>query len=275
MRAGQHVIAIGRGAHRPGCRVIDHRFDRVERSDIGACEVLLHFAGMNDTSFRDEKEFHRVNVEASLVLMRKAIAMGCRRIVYASSMHVYGTAPCPLTVAMSSTRPITPYGRSKLQLEQAVAELATEHGITCIGLRFANVYGPGEAHKGRMASQILQIARQMRIGDPEIFHPGTQVRDFIYVDDAATASIAAARVVGALAHTILNCGTGQGTSFNEIVVKLNAALGLSRTPRYVAEPPGYLSDVVLDIAPTVAMLRWRPRALDAGIADYIASGEFV
>lgn len=124
-----------------------------------------------------------------------------------------------------------------------------------------------------MASQVLQVARQMRTGDPEVFHPGTQTRDFVHVDDAAAAAVAAARLAADAPPAILNCGTGCGTTFNGLVAMLNAALGLARRPRYVPEPPGYLRHVVLDIGPTTDLLDWRPRSLPAGIADYHATGE--
>jgi nucleoside-diphosphate-sugar epimerase len=124
-----------------------------------------------------------------------------------------------------------------------------------------------------MASQVLQIARQMRAGDPEIFSPGTQSRDFVHVDDAAAAAVAAAVVTNGHLPPLLNCGTGDGTTFNDLVILLNAALGLHRTPRYIPEPQGYLREVVLDVAVTRSQLAWQPRPLAEGIADYLASGE--
>lgn len=273
VREGRQVVAVGRGVERRDCEVVAERFDRCDWSRLGACDALLHFAAINDTSVADEAALRRVNVEAALAAMEAAVAAGCRWFVYASSLHVYGHAPAPLSAARSQPEPVTAYGRSKLALEREAAAFAARHGVGCIGLRLANVYGPGEAHKGRMASQVLQIARQMRAGDPEIFAPGTQVRDFVHVDDVAAAAAKAVRLADAPGHVLLDCGTGVGTSFNELVGLLNAALGLARTPCLVPEPPGYLRHVVLDVADTVARLDWHPRPLAAGIADYLASCE--
>jgi nucleoside-diphosphate-sugar epimerase len=72
---------------------------------------------------------------------------------------------------------------------------------------------------------------------------------------------------------VLNCGSGAGTSFNDLIALLNATLGLHRAARHVAEPPGYLARVVLDIDATRAALGWRPRPIQAGLAAYLASGE--
>lgn len=278
LAAGHSVVAVGRGIRRGDCRVLDVRFDQIAWRDVGGVDALLHFAALNDTSIRDDDAFRRVNVDAAVECMTGAIAAGCRSIVYASTMHVYGDVPSPMRAEGSRTEPVSPYGRSKLQLERAAAALAARHGVPCTGLRYSNVYGPGEAHKGPMASQVFQIARQMRTGDPVIFGPGTQTRDFIHVDDAAAAAVTAARLAatrfaGGPPPAILNCGTGRGTTFNDLVAMLNAALGLARRPRYVPEPPGYLRDVVLDIGPTTSLLSWRPRSLAAGIADYHATGE--
>lgn len=270
---GDRVVAVGRGIARNDCRVLDARFDRIDWSTLGEVDVLIHLAAINDTSVRDEVELRRVNVDAAIECMAGAAEAGCHRIVYASSMHVYGNVPSPMRADTSPTAPVSLYGRSKLQLEQEATAFAASRGVGCVGLRFANVYGPGESHKGRMASQVFQLARQMRTGDPEIFAPGTQVRDFVHVDDAASAAVAAATLEGDALPAILNCGTGVATTFNDLVNNLNAAMGLSRTPRYVPEPPGYLRDVVLDIGATTRLLNWRPRPLAEGIADYLASGE--
>lgn len=271
--AGHRVVAVGRGIVRNDCRVLDERFDRLDWSKVGEADVLLHLAAINDTSVLDEDELRRVNVDAAIECMTWAARAGCRRIVYASSMHVYGNVPSPMTVDGSPTRPVSPYGRSKLRLEREATAFAARQGVGCIGLRLANVYGPGESHKGRMASQVFQLARQMRAGDPELFFPGTQVRDFVHVDDAASAAVAAAMLPDDPPPAILNCGTGLATTFNELVERLNATLGLSRRPRYVPESPGYLREVVLDITATTKLLDWRPRPLAEGIADYLASGQ--
>lgn len=271
--AGHDVIAVGRGVTREDCRVIAARFDAYDWSRIGALDGLVHLAAINDTSVQDEDELRRVNVDAALTCLEAAAAAGCPRLVYASSLHVYGPITPPMSVERSAPAPVTPYGRSKLMLEQRAADLAARRGVACLGLRLGNVYGPGESHKGRMASQVLQIARQMRSGDPVIFAPGTQVRDFVYVEDVAAALDAAVTSVRPSPFPVLNCGSGEGTSFNELVGHLNAALGLARTPRYVPEPASYLSRIVLDIEATVATLDWQPRPIRAGIAAYLASGE--
>jgi len=271
--AGHEVVAVGRGVVRDDCRVIANRFDACDWSQVGGLDGLVHLAAINDTSIHDEVELLRVNVGAAIDSFESAVRCGCGRIVYASTLHVYGQIPAPMSVERSTPAPVSPYGRSKRVLEQAATELAGRRGVACLGLRLANVYGPGELHKGRMASQVLQIARQMRGGDPEVFAPGTQVRDFVFVEDVAAAIESAVTAAHPPELPVLNCGSGEGTSFNDLIGHLNAALGLARRPCYVPEPAGYLSRVILDIDATTAALAWRPRTIRAGIAGYLAAGD--
>src|SRR5438034_10067506 len=92
-----------------------------------------------------------------------------------------------------------------------------------VGLRYFNVYGPREAHKGVPDSMIFHLSRQMKAGQrPRIFKHGEQKRDFVYVKDAVEGSI---RARDAQTSGIYNLGSGQARSFNELVDVLNKCLG--------------------------------------------------
>src|SRR2546430_5392618 len=103
-----------------------------------------------------------------------------------------------------------------------------------IGLRYFNVYGPREAHKGMPASMVYHLAQQMKTGErPRIFKHGEQKRDFVYVKDAVEGSI---RALNAQTSGIYNLGTGEARSFNELVDVLNKCLGTSFQPDYIDNP---------------------------------------
>jgi ADP-L-glycero-D-manno-heptose 6-epimerase len=200
---------------------------------IGPVDVLFHQAAVNDTTLMDEREMLRANVGASQELFRRVAAGGCRRIVYASSTAIYGDTPAPYRED-GPARPLNPYARSKKQLEEFASGFARENPhVTIVGLRYCNVYGPGESHKGRRASMVLQLAQQMQCGNPRLFQYGEQKRDYLYVDDAVRANLLAAE---AGESCIVNCGSGRAVSFNDLVAQLNQVLGVRRTPEYIENP---------------------------------------
>jgi ADP-L-glycero-D-manno-heptose 6-epimerase len=102
------------------------------------------------------------------------------------------------------------------------------------GLRYFNVFGPREYFKGSAASMIYQLAQQMLAGKrPRIFKWGEQRRDFIYVKDVVEATL---RAREARRNTVVNVGTGQSTSFNEVIEALNEGLGTNLQPDYFDNP---------------------------------------
>ncbi|NBR98394.1 MAG: NAD-dependent epimerase/dehydratase family protein [Betaproteobacteria bacterium] len=211
-------------------------------------------------------------MQDSINLFNIAASKSVKAIVYASSIHVYGDVPSPLGVATSTPRPLTPYGRSKLALERAAAAFSADTGVACVGLRLANVYGPGELHKGLMASQVTQLIQQMKKGRPVLFEPGSQVRDFVYVEDVASAFVKSTRYALVHGSKIFNCGSGVSISFNELVARLNSKMGLRHTPQYVTEPNNYIRRVALDINDTTSALDWWPRDVNSGLLSYINAG---
>jgi ADP-L-glycero-D-manno-heptose 6-epimerase len=109
-----------------------------------------------------------------------------------------------------------------------------------VGLRYSNVYGPGEAHKGRLASMIHQLAKQMRAGKrPRVFTAGQQKRDFVYIDDAVQANLCALKSRNGGAF---NAGAGRSWSFNDLVDELNRVLDTKLKPEYFDNPYGFTQD---------------------------------
>jgi ADP-L-glycero-D-manno-heptose 6-epimerase len=242
-------------------------------SALGGLDVVFHEAAANDTTFLDREEMLRVNLASSQELFHRAVANGCRRIVYASSTAVYGNAPSPYRED-GPVNPLNPYAESKLRLDEFAMEFAREHrDVTVVGLRYCNVYGPGEDHKGTRASMIHQLARQILAGrNPRIFKFGEQRRDYIYVEDVVRANLLA---LEASASFVVNCGAGTSTSFNELIEILNAALGTRRSAEYIDNPyaDAYQSHTECDMSFAREKLGFVPRFdLRAGIAAYADHG---
>lgn len=274
--AGHDIIITGSDAEQriPGFQgtYLQPGLTGIDWDRLGAIDILFHQAAINDTTATDETEMMRHNVHDPLILFKKVMQAGCRRIVYASSTAGYGDAPAPYKED-GQMNPLNPYGRSKKLLDEHAMALATEHpGTVIVGLRYCNVYGPGESHKGARASMIRQLALQMLHGDPRVFRDGEHKRDFIYVKDVVEANLLAAK---ATRSCVVNCGFGKARTFNDIIAILNRTMGLSRTTHYLDNPHAgtYQHHTECDMAQAKARLGFTPRwTLEDGINDYHQTG---
>ena len=242
-------------------------------------DVIFHEAAITDTTVTDQAAMMIANVEPFQALIDAARDTGAR-LIWASSAATYGTAANGATAARhpftleDAGRPANVYGFSKWVMENLHRQACADDPLLhIVGLRYFNVYGPGEAHKDHMASMIHQLARQMLAGKrPRIFFDGTQARDQVYVKDVVNATIAAAGdgAAAGAGHGIYNVGSGVATTFNEIVTALNHALGTLLEPEYFENPYSFYQDYTCaDLARTTADLAWTPRYdADTGIEEY-------
>jgi ADP-L-glycero-D-manno-heptose 6-epimerase len=237
-------------------------------------DLVFHLASITDTT--DHNQFRQVhdNVESWRNLLgyfegRKT------RLVYASSAATYGIA-AGINKVDQEPKPANVYAFSKVQLDNLARLFAAANPTQIVvGLRYFNVYGPREAHKGAASSMILQLAQQIHKGEaPRIFKHGEQVRDFVYVKDIVNCSILAAR---ARKSGIYNAGSGVPRSFNDVVANLNRVLNTTWQPYYIDNPHAhYQPHTEADLTETTKALRYTPKfTLETGIDDYAASGFLV
>ena len=213
--------------------------------DIGPFDVLFHQASItgvikdeHTAGTSDQHRMMRNNVETFRRLLEWAVETKAT-VVWASSCSVYGRGRVPMTEAQTP-EPLNIYGFSKLCMERLAARYAPRLSKPIVGLRYSNVYGPGESHKGRLASMIHQLAAQMRAGKrPRIFTAGQQKRDFVYIDDAVQANLKAMK---ARESGVYNAGAGRSWSFNEVVDELNRVLRTKLKPDYFDNPYGFTQD---------------------------------
>ena len=156
-------------------------------------DLLFHLASITDTT--DHNQFRQVhdNVESWRNLLNYFEGRKTR-LVYASSAATYGIA-AGVNKVDQEPKPANVYAFSKVQLDNLARRFARENPAQIVvGLRYFNVYGPREAHKGAASSMILQLAQQIRRGQPpRIFKNGEQIRDFVYVKDIVNCTILASR----------------------------------------------------------------------------------
>ena len=229
---------------------------------------IFHMASITDTT--DHNQFRQThdNVESFRRLLRFA-RPNKTRVVYASSAATYGNATSASSES-SSAAPSNVYAFSKAIMDNVARRAAAEHEEWIIvGLRFFNVYGPREAHKGVPASMIYHLSRQMTAGQrPRIFKQGEQQRDFVYVKDIVQGCI---RGFEALKSGIYNLGSGKARSFNDLVQILNNTLGTNFEPEYIDNPHAHYQNFTqADLTKVREALGYEPRfSFEEGVADYM------
>ncbi len=239
-------------------------FDRV-----GKVDAVLHQAAVVDTTETDQRRMMAVNVDAFRNVLEYALKYGVKRVVYASSAAVYGNSKCPMHEDQRPT-PENVYGFSKAIMDNVAREFAAEHkGMTIVGLRYFNVYGPREYYKGKMASMVFQLYNLMKAGKrPRIFKFGEQLRDFVYVKDIVRGNLNA---LDAERSCVCNLATGKPGNFNEVIEALNKALKTNLAPEYIDNPyPFYQNKTQADMRNAKALINYRPEwSLADGVADYV------
>jgi ADP-L-glycero-D-manno-heptose 6-epimerase len=277
MKQGYEVIITGNDTEQklPGFKgkILHPSFIGIDWDAIGHVDVLFHEAAINDTQFMDRKEMLRANFESSKKLFDHVIEHGCKHIVFATSTATYGNEPAPYIEGKTKQIPFNPYSESKIEMEKYAMELAKKHSdVVLVGLRYCNVYGPRENHKGKRSTMIYQLAQQMKTGNPRIFSMGEQKRDYIYVKDAVRANLLAAK---AKESCIVNCGSGKATTFNDIIKELNKVMKLNRKPEYIDNPYGknYQSYTECDMTLAKKNIGFVPEySFEQGLKDYFESG---
>jgi len=197
----------------------------------GACSVTTEWDGryMMDTNYRYSVELLDYCLEEKIPL------------IYASSAAVYG-ASRTFSESPDYERPLNVYGYSKLLFDQYVRRKLEAAASQIVGLRYFNVYGPGEAHKGGMASVAYHLDQQLRsdgetrlFGESDGYEPGEQRRDFIYVDDVVKVNLWFFQRPES--SGIFNVGTGRAETFNRLADAVIEWHGKG-TKRYIPFPPG-------------------------------------
>ena len=192
------------------------------------------------------------------------------KLIYASSAAVYGNGPIPMKEDRKLS-PLNSYASSKCMIDKLAEKTMKEKNISIIGLRYFNVYGPKEAHKGKSASMIWQLSRTIKEKRvPRIFKDGEQSRDFIYVKDVVSANI---RAMESKERGIFNIGTGKSVTFNRIIKILNEIFGTSFRPEYFDNPYNfYQNHTQADTNLSSKILKWKSRfSIEDGIKDYFPS----
>lgn len=206
----------------------DAFLERVGRSAVGPVEAVFHQGACSATTEWNGRYMMEVNYAYSKALLHFCLKARVP-FLYASSAAVYGASEA-FAEEPALERPLNVYGYSKKLFDDYVRRVALIEGQSqVVGLRYFNVYGPREDHKGAMASVAFHLFNQVTAGEnPKLFGahdgygPGEQSRDFVHVADVADVNL---WFLNGGASGIFNCGTGRAEPFRSVAESVIAATG--------------------------------------------------
>ena len=253
----------------------------------GAVEAVVHMGAVSSTTETDAALLRRENVRFPLALWRWCAANAVR-LMYASSAATYGDGSAGFdddgsVAALARLRPRNPYGRSKHLFDRRVARIMADGAPAppqWVGLKFFNVYGPGEGHKGAMRSVVVQVYEQASAGGPvRLFRShrpdyadGGQMRDFVTVADCA--QVVLWLLDNPAVSGLFNLGTGAARTFADLARAVFAALGKQPAITYIDTPPEIRARYQYFTEAKMERLRGAGYAapfttLEDGVADYV------
>ncbi|HVU15373.1 MAG TPA: ADP-glyceromanno-heptose 6-epimerase [Candidatus Didemnitutus sp.] len=269
----------------PGVAFADHQefLRQLEAGKISP-EIILHLGACSSTVEQNWSYLEENNLRYSIRLWEWC-ARERRRLIYASSAATYGDGSLGFDdeAEIRKLKPLNLYGQSKQDFDlwiEAQAAGGRTGPVQCVGLKFFNVFGPAESHKGRMASMVYHGWNQVReTGAVRLFRShrpdyadGGQLRDFIYVRD--TVDVMLKLVRQPVVNGLFNLGTGRAHSFRELMEALFAALGLPPRIEYIPMPEDlrekyqYFTEAKMRKLQR-AGVSYSPTALADAVKDYV------
>jgi UDP-glucose 4-epimerase len=238
-------------------------------------DSVLHFAGsiVVPESVADPITYYRNNLSGTVELIQACLECEVKRFVFSSTAAVYGEPDRVPIPEDAPTRPLNPYGQSKLMVEQVLKDVDRAHKLPHVALRYFNVAGADPAGRsgqaGPKATHLIKIASEVAVGardSMEIYGTdydtpdGTCIRDYVHVTDLADAHVKALdHLLKGGSSLTLNCGYGYGFSVREVLSMVERVAGRPIPAREAPRRPGDSPRLVAEPGLLKDRLGWRPR----------------
>ena len=236
------------------CKLDIQDFDSMEK-ELKDTEGVFHQAALTvvQDSFKIPEKYHDVNVGGTENIFKIAQKNNFK-VVYASSSSVYGHQDVVPILENFEKKPINPYGKTKLD-DEILAEQYVKHGARIIGLRYFNIFGKGQTLE--YAGVITKFLDKLRDKEsPIIFGTGSQIRDFIHVEDIAKANLLAMKSDVSFTHA--NIGTGNSVSILELAKIMIDISGLKLEPIMKKALEGDIEKSQSDNSLARKLFEWKP-----------------
>ena len=233
------------------------RLERVFRNERP--NVVMHLAAQMDVrkSVEDPMFDAQVNILGTLNVLQQAVKHGVRKVVFSSSGGaIYGEQEMYPAPESHVTKPLSPYGLSKLCGEQCLSYYQRSSGLQVVSLRYANVYGPRQDPEGEAGVVAIFIQKMLNNEQAVINGNGRQTRDFVFVEDVVEANLA---VMGPETQGTYNVGTGAETSINDLFRILVQHTGSTCKEVHGPAKKGEQARSVIDNTRLRHELSWEPK----------------
>lgn len=228
---------------------------------LNGVDVVYHMAALVSVpaSVLYPREYNDVNVGGTVALLEACRDVGVRRVVLASSATVYGLQSVKPVTEDLYPNPDVPYAVSKLAAERYLFTIGRLEGFETVALRIFNAYGPGQQLPATLAPVVPQFMHHIiGRGSVVIFGDGSQTRDFVYVDDVVD-SLVSAGAAPNVDQQVINVGSGEETSINELVQQISTTVGASADVIYNSEKSSGIQHLVADLTKARQLLKFKPR----------------
>lgn len=230
---------------------------RVLAEAVQGCDYVLQYATTTipRTSIADPELDNR-NLVAALRLIRASVTAKVAKLIFPSSGGTVYGKPDRLPIPEdASPRPGSPYAATKIAIEHHLAVAHRVHGLDYTVLRYGNPYGPRQSPAGKMGIVPVFLGLLRRGETPTLYGDGDTVKDFFYVEDAASAALA---VLPPSEHKVFNVASGRGTTVQQLVEALGEVVGRRIEPKRAPPLPGDEPACVLDIRRIREVFGWQP-----------------
>jgi len=221
-------------------------------------DVVNHHAAQIDVrkSVNDPIFDASTNILGTINLLQACIKTGVKKFMFASTGGaIYGEQEYFPADENHPTKPVSPYGITKLTIEKYLFFYKNEYGLNHTILRYANVYGPRQNPFGEAGVVAIFANKLLKNENPIINGNGNQTRDYVFVEDVVKANL---MTLNSKTSNIYNVGTGIESSVNELFTKLNAVAGGAAAEKHGPAPKGEQLRSVITSEKLFKDFRWKP-----------------
>lgn len=248
--------------------------DAALRDACAGAKTVFHLAALGSVprSVEEPQRTWSVNTTGTLRVLEAARNAPADRVVFAASSSAYGEQPELPKVETQMPQVLSPYGASKLAGEHLLTTWSHCYGLSTVGLRYFNIFGPRQSADSAYAAVIAGFAHRLAAGQPPvIFGDGAQTRDFTFVANAVLATLLAGSSSKPLKGEVMNIGTGRRVSITDLAILMAERFNQPQLrPTYQPARPGDVKHSLADITKARQVLGYEPFAtLEVGLEETI------